>query len=415
MRVKQAKSNIKPNNYVRPINLLLWLLCTPVFLLPLCLSGKAFADEVQFYVNVPETLNVSLLDSSGAAIGTTTSINVDPKTASVAFNEKDITVNVSTNNEWGYNLVMSVPSTVLRSSASTIANLPSGSFTCTTATATSCNFTVNSWGYKIKSATNTMSATNYVSVPSSANLNKSTGVVTNHQTKLSFGSRVNTSQSAGAYSTAINFIVTVNPDPRPVMQDATKSSLATLMPNNGNSVIMKDARDGSGYTITNINGTYWMTQNLRIMGTISAALSNFSSGTFNIAGGGSLTLGSSSSVARATYNGNEEYGAYYNYCAASAGTRCTTFASATQDICPAGWRLPSVNEANTVSKTYWNPVMPGCYNGGGCVAGKNGWWWTSASGSDDGFMDTLQYTISDGFDITDWSATVGLSIRCIKN
>ncbi len=52
-------------------------------------------------------------------------------------------------------------------------------------------------------------------------------------------------------------------------------------------------------------------------------------------------------------NGSHKYGIYYNFCAASAGTYCfgneteqaTSTGNATEDICPAGWRLPTGNQS----------------------------------------------------------------------
>ena len=55
------------------------------------------------------------------------------------------------------------------------------------------------------------------------------------------------------------------------------------------------------------------------------------------------------SNAPANSKGNNKVGGYYNYCAASAGSYCygdgpqfgTSSGNATEDICPAGWRMPT--------------------------------------------------------------------------
>ena len=62
----------------------------------------------------------------------------------------------------------------------------------------------------------------------------------------------------------------------------TSSKLAALMPNNGDSVVILDKRDNNDYQVTNIGGRYWMTQNLRVTGTITSDLSNFNSGSIDI-------------------------------------------------------------------------------------------------------------------------------------
>ena len=84
---------------------------------------------------------------------------------------------------------------------------------------------------------------------------------------------------------------------------------------------LTDQRDGSTYTVSNINGRWWMTQNLRITGTISAAGSNFEGESFNVSTA-DLTAGDSYTEPRSHYDDDTTYGAYYNYCAASAGTVC---------------------------------------------------------------------------------------------
>ena len=108
-------------------------------------------------------------------------------------------------------------------------------------------------------------------------------------------------------------------------------------------VIATDARDNNTYTLRYINGACWMTQNLRLAGgtTLTASDSNvtrdYTLPTTQLAGNSE-----SYTAPQTTISSNTYYGGYYNYCAASAGTVCsTTQADATQDICPKGWRLPT--------------------------------------------------------------------------
>lgn len=115
------------------------------------------------------------------------------------------------------------------------------------------------------------------------------------------------------------------------------------------------------YTVAKINNKYWMTQNLRITGTISAADSNFTGSSINTSAGGDLNSGdagdettlrshrATSSDASNTSGASggpytiDQLGAWYNFCAASAGQVCSDAINqnATQDICPSGWRLPN--------------------------------------------------------------------------
>ena len=165
------------------------------------LSSKAFADaEVQFTVVIPDAalLEVELFNTDGTALGSTASIDVVPSLSSAGFNEKSMVVSVGTNNEWGYNLVMSVSNTALTSAESnTIANLVedttnhANGYTCTAETAGTCDFTLNSWGFRIDRATTLLSATNYIPVPSTLNLNKNATTTNGDPTYVSFGSRIN--------------------------------------------------------------------------------------------------------------------------------------------------------------------------------------------------------------------------------
>ncbi len=397
---------------------------------PFLFVGNAFADPgLDFSVVISDIpiLEINLSDANGSAIGATTTMNVVPDHGAAAFNEKTMVVSVGTNNEWGYNLVMSVSNTSLISTedgSKTIPTLSSkdGGYTCTVETASSCDFTANTWGYKLNAATNLSAATNYLPLQSSINLNSNTGKVTTlESTSISFGSKVNATLAPGTYQTTINFAATANPDPTPIMQNVSASDLASLMPSDGNITTLKDSRDGKKYQITNINGIYWMTDNLKIMGTISAADSNFTGADFNISAGGDLTAGDTYTEPRAHYNTSDEnsstYGAYYNYCAASAGTVCndTTKQDATSDICPKGWRLPTWTEITALkdsNSTNFNPVLAGVYGSGSLYYDSYyGRWWSATA-----YSTSSQYYLrhngsSGGVDYQ--SKSSGFSVRCV--
>ena len=139
------------------------------------------------------------------------------------------------------------------------------------------------------------------------------------------------------------------------MQDASEESLASLMPALGNSTTLIDRRNSNSYQITKIGDLYWMTSNLRITGTISAADSNFTGNDVNISVR-DLSNGDSYTEAR-TRTGTDGKGnstVWYNLCAASAGTDCSQSEAKTTiyDICPKGWRLPTNEEFLTLSNTY---------------------------------------------------------------
>ncbi|MBQ6375495.1 hypothetical protein IJJ37_00990, partial [Candidatus Saccharibacteria bacterium] len=210
------------------------------------------------------------------------------------------------------------------------------------------------------------------------------------------------------------------------MQDQTTDTLAALMPSNGSTTTLYDKRDGNSYTIVKIGNLYWMKENLKIMGTVTAALSNFSGSDFNIEGGGSLTSGNTYTAARATLSTNSSYpGAYYNYCAASAGTVCTASNStnASSDICPSGWRLPTnaefgtigTSSGSTTNVSAFGAIYSGYYyNGTLSDTGSYGAWWSSTA-----YGTTYRYSLDYGsgklYSGSYYSRQYGNSIRCVKS
>lgn len=380
------------------------------------LSSKAFADaEVTFTVNVPDAalLEVELFNTDGTALGSTASIDVVPSLSSAGFNEKSMVVSVGTNNEWGYNLVMSVSNTALTSAESnTIANLVedttnhANGYTCTAETAGTCDFTLNSWGFRIDRATTLLSATNYIPVPSTLNLNKNATTTNGDPTYVSFGSRINASQAPGEYTTTITFAATANPDPTPTMQSITSSNVASYLPNVGDTITMKDSRDQKTYTVGKLaDNKYWMLDNLALdltdddilnsltasntdidttndpgalaalkgttLGTTSdkyatAKVANwttsysYSAPLVNMDSEALVPQGDNDPLKAEALAGEWKVGGYYNYCAASAGSYCygngtsygTSSGNATSSICPYGWHMPSSNTGGEYAALY---------------------------------------------------------------
>ncbi len=170
------------------------------------------------------------------------------------------------------------------------------------------------------------------------------------------------------------------------IQDLTLSQCQVNVGTNGNAANIGDnitvydkrssnytSGDEGDYTVRYINGACWMTQNLRIQGTVSATDSNFDSGSINVSQYDLKTNGSSECGSSNGYSNPcshtpdstdmstigsgvtaKQVGAWYNYVAATAGTISTTSNStnATQDICPSSWHLPTGSAAFTNSDFY---------------------------------------------------------------
>ena len=165
------------------------------------------------------------------------------------------------------------------------------------------------------------------------------------------------------------------------MQDLTAAQCSGSP--DGATATLRDRRDNNTYTIAKINDNCWMTQNLRLSGgrTLTSADSNVASNytipTAPLAGNdGSYTAG------QIQDSGNTTTGYWYNFCAASAGTDCSeTSQNTIYDICPKGWKLPTRDEADTItiSTKYFSafsPVVGGYYYEGSLSSTDKGFWWS---------------------------------------
>lgn len=162
------------------------------------------------------------------------------------------------------------------------------------------------------------------------------------------------------------------------IQDLTSSMCNVVASENPFTVY--DRRDGNGYTVRYIAGTCWMTQNLRITGTVNSQYSNFS--TYNNVDVciNDLAEGNTNNEPRCHDSGNITNGVWYNYAATSAKTVVGEYnnINLTEDICPAGWRLPSSSSFGTITsyKNAFSPVVGYYYNG--AVDNSSGVWWSSS-------------------------------------
>ena len=210
----------------------------------------------------------------------------------------------------------------------------------------------------------------------------------------------------------------------------------------GKSYTVKDKRDEQTYTIAKINGNLWMTRNLAIgcngsgstygdtikTITLTSSDSNVSSdwttptALLSTAANSSSTSGYDTAAMQCTNandDPNNEYGAWYNYAAASAGTITGSSNSNTQtyDVCPKGWRLPTQNEFSGITgySSAFSPVKSGYYDSGFLYdAGLFGRWWSATVFDyDSDYRYYLEYfsslDASSGF-----NRVYGCSVRCVR-
>ena len=215
---------------------------------------------------------------------------------------------------------------------------------------------------------------------------------------LNFGAKVDADLPSGTYGNEVVVSVVTNPEYVPTisamtnMQDVTAEICAASAENEVASLI--DTRDSNDYSVAKINGTCWMTQNLRIASgaELTSADSNLPDGTTYTIPSADLTLGDSYTEGRVhageVSNGESaaDTGYWYNFCAASAGTNCQdpVTVNTTADICPKGWHLPTLPELQDIrfSTTYLSvfaPVTGGYYSNGTLRSTNSAYWWSSTA------------------------------------
>ena len=332
---------------------------------------------------------------------------------------------VTTTDSAGYSLYLysSDGDNSLKPKISSLANISQINATAGDVGLTLSSLKPNTWGYNLGTEAPT-DATTYSAVP----IDNSTPIQTkdtsdtnsaNDTYILSFGAKVDSTIASGAYSNALTVAVVAEPRAIIYIQDLTLADCQSRASDADFTVT--DRRDDNDYTVRYINGACWMTQNLRLAGgqTLTSEGSNIV-GSWEFPNN-SLTLGNSYTEARSAISTDPEYaleyGGYYNYCAASAGTVCSqTPANAAQDICPKGWRLPTYNEQRGIESyvSTFSPVLSGGYDGGSLGdTGLRGYWWL-ATASFSHFQCGLYY---DGSSLSSVNGgkSLGISVRCIRS
>lgn len=189
-----------------------------------------------------------------------------------------------------------------------------------------------------------------------------------------------------------------------------------------------DKRDGGTYRVRYINGICTMIDNLRVNKgqVLTPADTNINSNWTMTST--DLTVGDNSYDVAEMHEGDATTGNWYNYAAATAGTitGSSNSTEATQDICPKGWRLPTLAEQTSITgtsqgsysmtnATAFNAATAGYYrNGSPSNSGFDGRWWSStAYGTTYRYF--LYYTTSNGLLSGLYeSRYYGFSVRCVK-
>ena len=194
---------------------------------------------------------------------------------------------------------------------------------------------------------------------------------------------------------------------------------------------MTDGRDGNTYTTATIGGVCWMTQNLRFQGTdlkvdesdvtSPVTLTPYSLDKNDSSYTNHCDNTNGYNYACTKLSTDTNYGAYYNYCAASAGEVCnnSTKADATRSICPAGWKLPTQTQLNAVPSkdSHFTAAagLAGYYDGGTLgSAGSYGSWWGSTASSATRQYYLYYIKVYDLWYVLGSIKYFGYSVRCVR-
>lgn len=187
--------------------------------------------------------------------------------------------------------------------------------------------------------------------------------------QVSYSIYVKHSQPGGIYSGKVLYVLYApsshwpQPDPKDYgnMQDFSCSQLANV----GDTGLVTDSRDGNKYYIRKlVDGKCWMIENLRL-GDSKLANRTLTPDNTDLHDIDSYELPPSSTdgfndetvaniyvVEKTVGDEKIEYGGYYNWLAATAGSGANIRhdrENATSSICPKGWRLPSGESPNDFS------------------------------------------------------------------
>ncbi len=388
---------------------------------------------------------------------TTTALPTSASGTTAVSDTNTTNISITTDNTTGYTLSLkssSETAPALTGATNNSNTIPSIS----TETATLDNFASGTWGYKptkkvsgvwtnltvIHGDTDYTSGYYLPGPTTTADVIDVTDAAnsTANEYNIALGTKVSTNTAIDSYTGT--FVVTAVANKLLYLQDVADWE-DTEIPNTGDTVTAVDKRDNEGYLVGRLaDGRVWLLDNLRLGSTSTTALTSANT---NIASNytlpASTTTGFDSSTGYTTAaintaskdktttsygSGSGKIGTYYNYCAASAGTICSSSNSsnASYDICPKGWRMPtggSSGEYNTLYTAYGSdassfrsalstPLSGGFYDGSAFNQGSLGLFWSSTRYGNT-YMCNLYVNSSNVLPTNVNNRYNGISMRCV--
>ena len=235
-------------------------------------SALDYQKTINVGFNLQDTLTVSLSSPN---------LIIDDLMPGTASDSNIITVNVLSNNPYGYTLTSNVGNDTafdtdeLRHSTSTTAT-PFSTITAGTTVSDLSGFTNYQWGYSYSldggtTWINDSGNTGYSGLPlysaGEATLNEktTTSAAAGDNIEFKIAAKAASTQLSGEYQNIINFIATGAPAPPSVTDMQNTAAVTALLPNVGDTATVRDSRDGKEYTVAKLaDNNIWMTQNLAI-------------------------------------------------------------------------------------------------------------------------------------------------------
>ena len=440
--------------------------------------SKALATssaEIVPKVTVRSSLTVSIPDYSQFTAA------LDP--ANTSFEKQDLTISMSTNNPSGYKMFVD---TVGDSTELVNTSNPSYTIPNITTSVNPDDFPMNYWGFRITKNSN-VSTGDFVPFSPHSIVSESNGPAERVTSTVGFGAKVDYSKPAGMYQIRLKFeiVPTVTQTYMQNLDSTVCKTTPALVIDQRDEQLYTIQRlaDGKCWMIDNLNLDLTDTGVVNLMSStntnasseVLGYLKNSSGGRANgdqyptagltyenwadtpsydysqplVNKGGNCSTTSSDPCtydgAYKSYNnlsnltplestfgyGSGKVGIYYNYCAASAGSYCygsgasagTPSGSASYDICPAGWRMPtggvsgeyqslanaeSNNLQNALSALFSGNYHDGAANGQGVY----GYFWSSTNGGD-AQMSSLRSASASVDSSFGADRAFGNSVRCV--
>ena len=341
------------------ILMLIVLALTTISVFTIFIKNVYAEDNINMSVSVGDSLYIEVSENPTLTLNPLNN-NIDTTS---------FTVTAGTNNLYGYELYMSANTTDLTrdNSDGISATIPTLDQDYSIN-----NFPTNKWGYKLSTATN------YSPFDNTETLISSSSEPTSNSTTFDLAAKVDYDKPAGSYSLTFDFSIISVPEFPVYMQDfAVMSSkqrqTVIALVGEETAFPLIDKRDRRTYYVAKLkDGEVWMLQNLRIGADTSTltltagdsdveedfVLTNkLSDGKFPY----TTISGTSYVYDSQAYYCTDNYGCWYNWYTATAGTgvRNTASGNVETSICPAGWTLPtggSSGQLATLYRAYGSPL-----------------------------------------------------------